>query len=489
MLLRKLLPIITLSTMMLSSVSAFGDAQILSADSSNAIPGQYIVVLKEQLGMRLMSNESFVTYESARVASETGLSVVNHFRQVMPGFVVKANKRQIRKLAQDPAIDYIEQDQMMYTNQVPWGLDRIDQRTLPLNGSYNFGVSGFDVHAYIIDTGILSSHVEFRGRMGSGWSGINDGRGTEDCNGHGTHVAGTVGGTTYGVAKNVTLHSIRVFGCDGGTTNSTIINSVDWVAANHIKPAVANMSLGGGASPALDSAVRRAVQQGVVMVVAAGNSNADACTASPARESTAITVAASTINDGRSSFSNWGNCVDIFAPGSNIQSAWFTGSNAVNSISGTSMAAPHAAGVVAQMLQLTPNASPADIANRLTRSATTGRISDVKGSPNLMLFADLTGGGGVSSSPQSSAPASSRSSVAISSRSASSISSPVASSSSSTANLCGGVAAWSATQVYTVTMRATLGGNLYEAKWWTRGESPAQNSTQWGVWRLLGACR
>jgi subtilisin family serine protease len=240
------------------------------------------------------------------------------------------------------------------------------------------------VTAYVIDTGI-QPHNEFSGRLGSGYTAINDGRGTTDCNGHGTHVAGTVGGTTYGVAKQVTLVPVRVLGCDGSGTNSGVIAGMDWVAGRG-GPAVANMSLGGGASTATDSAVSRMTSSGVTTVVAAGNENQNACNVSPARASSAITVGSTTNTDARSSFSNWGSCVDIFAPGSNITSAWIGSTSATNTISGTSMASPHVAGVAAQYLQTNPGASPTTVTNALIGNATTGVVSGTNGSPNRLLF-------------------------------------------------------------------------------------------------------
>ena len=207
----------------------------------------------------------------------------------------------------------------------------------------------------MIDTGIRASHQEFAGRIGNGFTAITDGQGTNDCNGHGTHVAGTTGGTTYGVAKQVTLHPVRVLSCSGSGSNSGVIAGVDWVTANHVKPAVANMSLGGGVSTALDNAVQNSIAAGVSYAVAAGNSNANACNYSPARAANAVTVGSTTSSDARSSFSNFGTCVDLFAPGSSITSAWYTSNTATNTISGTSMASPHVAGALALYLHDEPD--------------------------------------------------------------------------------------------------------------------------------------
>ena len=260
-----------------------------------------------------------------------------------------------------------------------WGLDRIDQRGLPLDGRYGRVSNGAGVTAYIIDTGVLSTHSEFAGRMVSGYSSISDSYGTEDCNGHGTHVAGTVAGTNYGVAPSAAIVPVRVLDCTGSGTTAGVIAGIDWVVSHHVagSPAVANMSLGGGRSAALDLAVQRGIADGVTFVVAAGNSSANACLSSPAGEPLAITVGSSTSADARSSFSNFGTCVDLFAPGSNITSAWIGSSTATAVKSGTSMASPHVAGIVALGLESSPSSTPAQMAAWLTASATSGVLTDV----------------------------------------------------------------------------------------------------------------
>ncbi len=284
-----------------------------------------------------------------------------------------------------------------------WGLDRIDQRNLPLNNTFISGATGVGVHAYIIDSGVRSTHSEFVGRMGNGYTVINDGFGTEDCNGHGTHVAGTVGGTNYGVATDVTIYPIRVFGCSGGSPTSIIANAVNWVTINHQSPAVVNMSLGGSGNSVMDSAVQNSIAQGLTYVVAAGNSDANACNYSPARVSNALTVGATMSNDRRPDVTNWGynynynpprpqgsnygNCVDLFAPGDSITSAWYRNNSDTATIGGTSMAAPHVAGAAALYLEMNPLAPPSQVFSAIIGDATSNVVTNKgAGSPNKLLY-------------------------------------------------------------------------------------------------------
>ena len=307
--------------------------------AKDPIAGSYIVVFKPDV------QRSAVPAAAHQLASAHGARVSFVYQHALKGFAARTTAAGAAALSRNPRVAYVEADQVVHavTAQTPatWGLDRIDQRDLPLNNTYNYNQTGAGVNAYIIDTGMRATHQQFTGRVGNGADFVGDGNGTNDCNGHGTHVAGTTGGTTYGVAKQVTLHAVRVLNCQGSGTNSGVIAGVDWVTGNHVGASVANMSLGGGVSSALDSAVDNSINSGVSYAIAAGNSNANACNSSPARVPRANTVGATTNTDARASFSNFGTCLDIFAPGNNITSSWNTSDTATNTISGTSMATPH----------------------------------------------------------------------------------------------------------------------------------------------------
>lgn len=335
----------------------------------------------------------------AAAIAAAGGSVFRKYSHAINGVAATLPIAAVRGLLNRPEIESIETDGLVSVDATQsgatWGLDRIDQTALPLNSSYTYNVNGTynsgssRVAAYIIDTGILTTHAEFTGRTLPGFSAIKDRYGSSDCNGHGTHVAGTVGGTNYGVAKGVSLIPVRVLDCRGSGTNSGVIAGVDWVIANHVAgvPAVANMSLGGGLSAALDNAVTNLVNDGVVLVVAAGNSNVDACTQSPSRAAAAITVGATSSTDARASFSNFGTCLDIFAPGVSITSAWRSSKTAINTISGTSMAAPHVAGVAALVLSSYPAADVATVTSKILSSSTANAVTSAgTGSPNRLLY-------------------------------------------------------------------------------------------------------
>jgi subtilisin family serine protease len=292
-------------------------------------------------------------------------------------------------LSQDYRVLFVEEDGIMTADATqtnpPWGLDRIDQRNLPLNATYNYNWTGSGVRVYVIDTGIRTTHTQFGGRASNVFDAFG-GNGS-DCNGHGTHVSGTVGGSTYGLAKSALLRGVRVLDCNGSGSTSGVIAGVDWVRQNFIAPAVANMSLGGSASTALDTAVNNLSNAGVAIAVAAGNSNANACNSSPARAANAITTGSTTTTDARSSFSNFGTCLDIFAPGSGILSAWFTSNTATATLSGTSMASPHVAGVAALYKQANPSASATTVRNAIVNNATTNVVTNAgTGSPNRLLY-------------------------------------------------------------------------------------------------------
>ena len=388
----------------LAAVSVFLAAAAPSSaggirDARDPVPDSYIVVLKSDTARSAAeapSQRPLVAALAQELGRAHGGAVSGVYQYALKGFAVRLTGKQAEALAADPRVDYVEADQVFQTlgSQSPatWGLDRVDQRDLPLNNTYNYNQTGQGVQAYIIDTGIRASHQEFAGRIGNGFTSVNDGNGTNDCNGHGTHVAGTTGGTTYGLAKQVTLHAVRVLNCQGSGTTTGVIAGVDWVTQNHGSPAVANMSLGGGVSTALDQSVANSISSGVSYAIAAGNSNADACTASPARVPSANTVGATTSTDARSSFSNFGTCVDIFAPGSSITSSWNTGDSATNTISGTSMASPHVAGALALYLQTNPTASPATASQALVNNSTPNKVTGAgAGTPNRLLYS-LFGG-------------------------------------------------------------------------------------------------
>ncbi|MBP6749622.1 MAG: S8 family peptidase [Xanthomonadaceae bacterium] len=374
-------------------------APVFSAElrtTQRAIKGQYIVVLKSSAASLAgeRSQASRVADVAARISTEHKADLLRSYQNALRGFAVRADDAALTKLLADPRVAYVEQDGIAMPNLVQigptWGIDRIAQRYRPLNSTYTYDFTGAGVHAYIIDSGLKQTHNEFSGRVGVGADFI--GGGVNDCNGHGTHVTGTIAGTTWGVAKLATVHPVRVFGCDNyGSPWSTIIAGIDWVAANRQLPAVANMSLGGAANSSVDAAVDNLINRGVTVVTSAGNDSADACSNSPAHVRRAITVGATDRNDNRSWFSNYGTCVDLFAPGSSITSAWYTSNSVAAIMNGTSMAAPHVAGVAALYLQSNPGASPAMVVAEVVGKSTANVVGNPgPGSPNLFVFSRLS---------------------------------------------------------------------------------------------------
>ena len=371
--------LIVVSLLMVAPVAAsssLGKLAPIARAQGTLIPDQYIVVFK-----------SGIATKASMVARSNGVAATFVYDTVFNGFAARLNPSQLSTMQRNPNVAYIEQDQVMAIDttqsNATWGLDRIDQRNLPLSGSYTYTRNGAGVYAYIIDTGIQTSHSDFGGRAAVAYDAT--GGNGQDCNGHGTHVAGTVGGTQYGVAKGVQLRAVRVLNCAGSGSNSGVIAGVNWVRQNHTNPAVANMSLGGGYSSALNSAVTSMINSGVFLAVAAGNSNANACNYSPSSASGTLTVAASDRTDTKASFSNYGACVDVYAPGVSITSDWLNGGT--NTISGTSMASPHAAGVAALYKATFGNAASSTIVSWITSNATSGVIKgNPSGTPNKLLY-------------------------------------------------------------------------------------------------------
>jgi subtilisin family serine protease len=360
---------------------------------AEVLPGQYIVTFRNSVPA------SSVKGYAASLVREANGSLGFTYNGALRGFSARLSDIAVVALQRNPRVANIEPDQFVYVNAAggtppSWGLDRVDQHALPLDRSFSAGSTGNGVNIYIIDTGILVTHAEFGGRATAAFTSIEDGNGAIDCHGHGTHVAGTAAGRTVGVATGARLYGVRVLSCTGGGTLSSVVAGLDWVALNRVLPAVANMSLGGGKSYTMNAAIANLVARGVTVVAAAGNASQDACYYSPASEPTALTVAATDSTDNQASYSNHGSCVDLFAPGSNIYSAVASNDSAYSSLNGTSMASPHVAGAAALYLELNPAASPAEVAEAISASATPRVLSGLgRGTPNLLLFtAGFTGG-------------------------------------------------------------------------------------------------
>ncbi len=357
-----------------ASAAANAEGQILR--TANAVPGSYIVVLKDTaVGGQVGTQQTAVAAVAKTLAGRYGATVSHTYGDALNGFSAQLSEKAAKRLAADPSVAYVEEDGVFTIdatqNNPPWGLDRIDQRALPLSTTYTYISTGTGVTAYIIDTGIRTTHTNFGGRAVHGFDAIDNALPADDCNGHGTHVAGTTGGSTYGVAKNVRLVAVRVLNCAGSGTWAQVIAGINWVTSNHQagQPAVANMSLGGGLMASVNNAVTASIADGVTYAVAAGNSNANACNFSPASTPNAITVGATGSNDARASFSNFGTCVDIWAPGVGVLSSYYTSNTATATLSGTSMASPHVAGAAARVLQNNPTWTPLQVRNFLVSTA------------------------------------------------------------------------------------------------------------------------
>ncbi|MEV5969290.1 S8 family serine peptidase [Streptomyces sp. NPDC051921] len=385
----------SLSALPATAAGTTAEGVILNAGAEGTVANSYIVTLRE-------SAAQAETAKGRAVATKFGAKIKRTYTAALNGYSVELSEAQAKKLAADPAVESVSQNRVFHidgTQPSPpsWGLDRIDQKALPLNQSYTYpDTAGQGVTAYIIDTGVRITHGDFGGRASYGYDAIDNDNTAQDGHGHGTHVAGTVAGNSYGVAKKAKIVGVRVLDNSGSGTTEQVVAGIDWVTQNAVKPAVANMSLGGGVDTVLDDAVRRSIASGVTYAVAAGNETDNANNHSPARVSEAITVGATTSTDAKASYSNYGSLLDLFAPGSSIKSSWNTSDTATNTISGTSMATPHVAGAAALYLADNPTASPSAVATALVNAATPNVVtSPGTGSPNRLLYV----GGGTTTPP------------------------------------------------------------------------------------------
>jgi subtilisin family serine protease len=370
----------------LPAQAAPAEGKVLAAGSPTAIKDSYIVTLKKGVDFKAASAEG------KSLIKEYGGAVNKTFGAALNGYTATLSAAEARRLAADPSVATVEQNQTVHVTDTtqtsaPWGLDRSDQTSLPLSGTYTYPDSaGSGVTAYVIDTGVRITHSQISGRASYGYDAVDGDTTASDGNGHGTHVATTIAGSTYGIAKQAKIVAVRVLNNAGSGTTAGVVAGIDWVTNNHSGPSVANMSLGGGASTTLDNAVANSIASGVTYAVAAGNSSANAASYSPARVASAITVGATTSTDAKASYSNFGSTLDIFAPGSSITAGWYTSDTATNTISGTSMATPHVAGAAAVYLANHTSATPAQVATALVNGSTTGVVTSAgSGSPNRLL--------------------------------------------------------------------------------------------------------
>ncbi|MFG2890863.1 S8 family peptidase [Streptomyces sp. NPDC048248] len=363
--------------------AAPAEGKIYGAEAKGAVNGSYIVMLKK----------SIRTAESGDLADKYGGKVKRNYSSAIDGFSATGlSEDEAKQLAADPAVDKVVQNKKFHIdgtqdNPPSWGLDRIDQADTEGDKKYNYPDSaGEGVTAYVIDTGVRTTHKDFEGRAASGFDAVDGDEDATDGNGHGTHVAGTIAGAAHGVAKKAKIVAVRVLDDQGSGTTEQVVAGIDWVTKNHKGPSVANMSLGGGADEALDAAVQKAIASGVTFAVAAGNESSDAGQGSPSRVKEAITVASSTNTDEQSDFSNFGSVVDLYAPGSDITSDWNDSDDGTKTISGTSMATPHVVGAAAVYLAGHKDATPEQVSKALTEGATADKITNPsEGTPNKLL--------------------------------------------------------------------------------------------------------